>query len=365
MDAEILGSVGEGDLSVRARNTRSHSGAPTIADVARVAGCSPMTVSRVINGEKSVRASTREKVEAAVTQLNYAPNLAARSLAGGDEIRLGLIYANPSAGYLSRMLVGSLEQARTNGLQLVIEDYSSESDPIGRMRAMLLRGIDGLVLCPPLSDRDDVVSFIADEDVPAVVLANWHPPKSIWAVTIDDVEASRSMVRHLLSLGHRRIGFVTGDKTHQASGQRLKGFYAAMADGGVAVDPGLIAAGEFTFRSGLAAAEALLMRPDPPTAIFASNDDMAAAVVAVAHRLHFDIPSDLTVCGYDDTDFARSIWPELTTIHQPIADMARAAVDLLTRRIRALRGGSVVEATQDELAFTLVTRASSGPPQPQ
>ena len=130
------------------------------------------------------------------------------------------------------------------------------------------------------------------------------------------------MTRHILSLGHTRIGFIIGNPDQTASAQRLAGYKAALAEADIAIDNSLIRQGLFTYRSGLKAADQLLSLAKPPTAIFASNDDMGAATVAVAHRHHLDVPKGLTVCGFDDTEFSRSIWPELTTIRQPIADMA-------------------------------------------
>ena len=170
------------------------------------------------------------------------------------------------------------------------------------------------------------------------------------------------MTRHIISLGHTRIGFILGNPQHKASEQRELGFRTAMSAAGLEVPGNCIAQGEFTYRSGLAAAEALLDSPDRPTAIFASNDDMAAAAVAVAHRRHLDVPTDLTVCGFDDTDFAQSIWPELTTIHQPIAQMSRTAVAMLVGQIRSRRAGKIEPVQEALLDFTLVRRDSDAPP---
>jgi LacI family transcriptional regulator len=164
-----------------------------------------------------------------------------------------------------------------------------------------------------------------------------------------------------MDLGHRRIGFIAGNPNLSASAQRLEGYRAALAAVGIEEDPALIVDGLFTYRSGLDAAEQLLDLPDPPTAIFSSNDDMAAATVAMAHRRGLDVPGDLTVCGFDDTTLATAIWPELTTIHQPIADMARAAVDLLVSSLRRQKTGEGA-AAQHVLDYTLIRRQSDAPP---
>ncbi len=321
-----------------------------------------MTVSRVINGEKNVKESTREAVLAAVEKLNYSPNLAARSLAGSEQIRIGLIYSNPSAAYLSRFLLGSLEQARVNQVQLSIEkcDYD-ERDEEAALREMIATGVDGIIISPPLCDSERLLSLLVEADVLAVAVANWQIPHDISVVRIDDRAAACAMTQHLVSLGHRRIGFISASPEQKASEQRLLGFRDAMAAAGITLDEALVVQGAFSYRSGFATTEQLLDLPVRPTAIFAGNDDMAAAAVAVAHRRHLNVPDDLTVCGFDDTDFAQSLWPELTTIHQPIAAMARAAIDVLIENIRGQRAGRIVSKRDVLLDYTLVKRDSDAP----
>jgi LacI family transcriptional regulator len=340
------------------RSPRSQSGVPTVADVAAEAGFSPMTVSRVINGEKNVRDSTRNAINGAIAKLNYSPNLAARALAGADQIRIGLLYSNPSAAYLSRFLLGSLEQARLSHVQLIIEKCDvGEAEEDAAVRDLLASGVDGIILSPPLCDSQRLLDFIVATGTLLIVVANWRP-MGVSVVRIDDHEAAAAMTRHVLSLGHTNIGFIEGNPTHKASEQRLRGFRAAMGEAGLSVNEHMIVEGLFTYRSGLAAAESLLSNARRPTAIFASNDDMAAATVAVAHRMHLDVPHDLTVCGFDDTDFAQSIWPELTTIHQPIGAMSSAAVEMLVDQVRARRAGKQAPIAEKVLDFTLVVRES-------
>jgi LacI family transcriptional regulator len=346
------------DMDMNYRSPRAHQGVARIADVAHESGFSPMTVSRVINGEKNVRETTRQAVLAAVEKLNYSPNLAARSLAGAEQIRIGLLYSNPSAAYLSEFLVGSLEQARLSHVQLVVEKCEPDQHEHEVAEEMLASGIDGIILPPPLCDSALIHAVIAKANALAVAVASGRPPEGLSVVRIDDYAAAAAMTRHIIDLGHRRIGFITGNPNQTASAQRLRGYRAALKEARIAEDKALIAQGLFTYRSGLEAAEALLDLPKRPTAIFASNDDMAAATVAVAHRRHLDVPADLTVCGYDDTDFARSIWPELTTIHQPIADMSRAAVELLVGKIKARRSGKEEPSRETLLDYTMMLRDS-------
>jgi LacI family transcriptional regulator len=340
------------------RSSRAQVGVSTIADVAAEAGFSPMTVSRVINGEKNVRESTRTAIKDAIAKLNYSPNLAARTLAGADQIRIGLLYSNPSSAYLSEFLIGSLEQARLSHIQLVVEKCEPDQHEHQVAEEMLASGIDGIILPPPLCDSKLIHKVIEKAGALAIAVASGQPPPSLSAVSIGDFEAAAAMTRHIIAQGHRRIGFITGNPNTSASARRLAGYQAALSEAGLVCDPTLIAAGLFTYRSGLEAAATLLDLPARPTAVFASNDDMAAATISVAHRRQLDVPADLTVCGFDDTDFARSIWPELTTIHQPIADMSRVAVEMLVRKIRARRAGKEDVVEQSLLDFTLIKRES-------
>ncbi len=320
-----------------------------------------MTVSRVINGETNVRPTTREAVNAAISALNYAPNPAARSLAGAGPARIGLLYSNPSAGFLSEFLVGSLDQASRSDVQIIVEKCELGDHELEVAQHLVDGGIDGIILPPPLCEAPALLALLAAARIPTVSVATSLPPESMLAIRIDDRQAAATMTRHIMDLGHRRIGFITGNPNLSASAQRLEGYREALEAAGISADPALIAEGLYTYRSGLDAAEQLLDLDVPPTAIFSSNDDMAAATVAVAHRRGLDVPGDLTVCGFDDTTLSTAIWPELTTIHQPIADMARAAVELLVGTIRRQRGGEGL-TPQQVLDFTLIRRQSDAAP---
>lgn len=340
--------------------TSRQTGAPTIADVAKLAGVSTMTVSRVINAESNVRGTTREAVHAAIAQLNYAPNRAARSLAGAAQLRLGLLYSNPSEAYLSAFLLGSLDQASRADIQIVVQKCDLGDHEREVAERLVAGGVDGIILPPPLCDSPAVLEVLIAAKVATVVVATGCPPEAVGAVSIDDRAAAREMTQHLLDLGHQRIGFVVGNPNLTASGERLAGYRQALEEHGLPFDEALVAPGLFTYRSGLDAAEMLLERADPPSAIFASNDDMAAAAVAVAHRRGLDVPGDLTVVGFDNSAIATTIWPELTTIHQPIAAMSQAAVDLLVAMLRGRRAGP--EERHLVLDYTLIRRQSDAAP---
>lgn len=334
----------------------------TIVDVARHAGVSPMTVSRVLNGENNVRASTRELVKQAIQELGYSPNPAARNLASARSVRIGLIYSNPSAAYLSEFLVGSLEQCARSAVQLIIEKCDVEDSNHEAVDHMVLSGIDGVILPPPLCDSHVIIDRLAAARIPTVVVATGQPQTTASAIRIDDYKAAEMMTRHLIGIGHKRIGFVRGNPNQTTSQLRYEGFIAALKANGMSVDPELVVQGLFTYHSGLQAADTLLGLEHRPSAIFASNDDMAAAAVAVAHRLGLDVPRDLTVCGFDDTALATSLWPELTTIRQPVADMSQHAVLRLLEAINCKFEDQQFKAVDDVMDFSLILRQSDGPP---
>jgi LacI family transcriptional regulator len=344
------------------RESRRQRSAPTIIDVAKHAGVSAMTVSRTLNDEQSVRPATREKVRKAIAALNYAPSAAARALAGGEEMRICLLFSNPSTSFLSELLMGGLEQASRHNVLLAVEKLAENVSVEMIIDHLSAARINGIILPPPLCDSPAMLDALQAASIRAVTVAAGHPAAHLSAVNIDDRLAAQDMTRHLIALGHRRIGFVKGNPAHNSSDRRYAGYLAALAEAEIPLDPALVAQGLFNYRSGLDAAELLLDQAEPPTAIFACNDDMAAAAMAIAHGRGLDVPGDLTVCGFDDTPLATTIWPELTTVHQPISDMARTAVDLLVRELRHRRDAGDEAPAHVLLDYKLVRRQSDAAP---
>ena len=336
----------------------------TASDVAERAGVSPMTVSRVINGEASVRERTKKAVNEAIRELGYSPNKAARSLASANQIRIGLLYSNPSSTYLSKMLLGVLEQARQSDTQIVVVECAAGSDTDAVIHGMVEDGVDGIILAPPLCDSKQAFRTLRANSMPTVSIGSPHKSSEISSVCIDDYLASHTITQHLISLGHSRIGFIIGTAEQAASTLRLAGFRAALAEAGLEIFDELIVQGEFSYQSGFQATDQLLNLDSPPTAILASNDDMAAGVIAMAHRHHIDVPDDLTVCGFDDTFFATTIWPNITTIRQPITEMSSLAIEMLEKTIRGHRRhpGKAIKSKHRELDFLLMLRDSDAPP---
>lgn len=311
----------------------------TITDVAKRAGVSMKTVSRVLNNEPNVAEKTRERVKAIADELRYSPNLSARGLATSKSYLIALIYDNPSPNYISHIQRGAIEACREVGYHLVVEPLSltesgSHEEQVKVVRSILDRmPVDGVILTPPLSDNEAVLEVLEELSVKCVRVAPKNGGSQPF-VGMDDETASYQMTQHLLKQGHTKIAFVKGHVDHAATSLRYDGYLRAMREAELIVSDDLIAQGDFSFESGAAAARKLLnpSHPEKPTAIFASNDDMAAAVISVAGQMGLSVPETLSVCGFDDTPLARVIWPALTTVRQPIFKMGLQAAKELVRR---------------------------------
>jgi LacI family transcriptional regulator len=343
------------------KTRRRRRDAVTMHEVAKHVGVSPMTVSRVLSGDAKVRAETRARVQTAIEKLGYSPNVAARNLAKASTVHIGLIYNNPSATYMNELLVGVLEQSSQAGCQVVLERCGTRNER-AVIAKLLAEGVGGIILPPPLSDSKTALDALRAAREPFVAVATGRPAAEGLSVRINDFEAAAAMTRYVLSLGHQKIGFILGAANQIASAERYAGFVAALAERGLEPRPDWVKQGAFTYRSGLLATEQLLAAPQRPSAIFASNDDMAAAAIAVAHRLRLDVPRDLTIVGFDDTPMATTIWPALTTIRQPVAAMARKAIEMLLEEIRLRANGSSLGPQQHIVNFALIKRDSSAPP---
>ena len=221
-------------------------------------------------------------------------------------------------------------------------------------------GLDGLILPPPLCESPDLLRAAREAGLVTVLVAPGLPNDALASVRIDNQTAAFELTSSLLKLEHRQLGFIGGPPDQSVSGQRYAGFLAAIGVAGVAASEVGVEPGLFTYRSGLEAAERLLQRESRPTAIFAANDDMAAAALVAAHRAGLGVPQDLSIVGFDDTPIASSVWPALTTVRQPIAAMARAALEMVLAQLR--RPARLEGELRDRLhAHRLIVRESSGP----
>jgi LacI family transcriptional regulator, galactose operon repressor len=334
----------------------------TIQQVADLAKVSPKTVSRVINNEPRVRAETRARILRAIQELNYQPNLNARGLAGNRSFLVGLFCDKPG-DYLSEFQTGAVERCRESDLHLLVEPLDVLNPSIESQIDTLLGQLrlEGVVLLPPLSDHPVVLAKLRDAAIPIVRIAPKHDISLAPSISIDDYAAAREVTAHLLALGHQRIGFILGRAQHGATEQRYQGFLDEMRVRDVPVDYDLVQSGNFLFADSLLCAERMLRHRSPPTAIFASNDDMAAATFSVARKFGYDLPRDLSVTGFDDAPVARMIWPELTTVRQPIGAMARLAADLIVRHGPRRRGWPE-PMPRHLLPHEMIVRSSTAPP---
>lgn len=344
---------------VAIKGTRRGRDMATLRDVAQHAGVSHTTVSRVINAENSVQDSTRQRVHASIKALLYSPDPAARKLASTRDIRIGIPYGISTSAYLSELMLGTLEQCRLSGCHLRFEKCADQKGERNALKHLIDAGSDGLILPPPLCDSHDVLAMVVKAGTPAVLITSGVLTPYFSSVSINECEAAREMTHYLLSRGHRRIAFIKGHPAHSASDQRLRGFKKAMTEAGLPVTANQVAQGFFTYRSGLEAAERLFTNGFHPTAIFASNDDMASATVAMAHRRGMDVPKDVAVAGFDDTPFASMLSPGLTTVRRPISAMAREAVRLLQVQVRASKSGKPEPVEHKQLHYALVKRDSA------
>lgn len=329
-----------------------------IRDVAALAGVAVKTVSRVLNAHPYVKAATREKVESAMRELGFKPSIAARILAGTKSNQIALIYDNHSPYYMHQIQSGCWGRCHDEGVRLLAQPVDVDDPDVGeQVRGLITEThVDGIILSSPVTDCDPVLRALEAMDVPFVRISPGTNHALTSSVFMDDCQAADDMTTYLLNAGHRRIGFIKGHPNHMASDDRLFGYRRALDRVGISYEPGLVAEGMFDFDSGSEAARLFLSMDVPPTAIFAANDDMAAGVLAVAHDRGIDVPRQLSVAGFDDTTLARTVWPPLTTIRQPVFDLAYAAAELL------MAGGDSV--IHRRLPHALIERATVAPPRP-
>ena len=305
-------------------------------DVAAQAGVSVMTVSNVLTGKKLVTDATRAAVMKAVDALHYIPNIAARSLASAAPERIGVHFRNIENAYLSAMVIGAVDATSQMGAQMLVGrwDLDSGSSPIDVLRQLVRSGAQGVLIAPPFCEMLTGEELAEFEGVALIGLSTGDTLTRLPSVRIDDKRAAFDMTRRLIALGHRRIGFITGAANHLSSGTRLAGYRQALQEAGLTVSSDLVANGELTFDSGLVAMTQLLEGDVRPTAVLASNDDMAAAAMAVAHRAGLRVPDDLSIAGFDDSPLAVRVEPKLTSVRQPVSAMADQAVRLLIEAVR-------------------------------
>lgn len=336
-----------------------------IEDVAALARVSIKTVSRVVNREPNVRASTKDKVEDAIAKLEYRPNPSARNLASHRARLIVLVYEDMSAydaasgGYVLSIQDGALRACRPEGFDLLIHPYNFRDSEVGTKLQEQIGQVrpSGIVVAAPLSNMPAIVDAVKATNTPYVLLSTGNGNSGEYEVATNDREISAEMTRYLASLGHTRIAFIKGGLIAKAVCNRFFGYQDGLEQSGLPYREELVADGDLTIGSGEKCAAELLRLEHPPTAIFAANDDMAAGVVRVANRMGISIPRELSVAGCDDIALAQQIYPALTTIRQPLAAMAQAASQALIDGSR----GRPHETGPEIVPGTIRKRESTGP----
>jgi LacI family transcriptional regulator len=334
---------------------------PTINDIARIAGVSKKTVSRVINDSPSLTQETREKVRAVITELGYVPNPQARALALGRNFLIGLVHDNPNAQMILNMQQGILEGLRGTEFAMVVQPVNRNSPTLVEdMREFIIRQrLYGIVILPPISENNAVAQMCVEVGCRYVRMGSAKLDENKHIVASNDRDAVRDATRFLIEQGHKHIAIVTGPQGFRSATERLAGFEDALAEAGIKLPRSHRAEGEYTFESGLAATEKLLDLSPRPTAIFASNDEMAAAVLYAARLRGISVPDQLSIVGFDDTPIASRVWPPLTTVRWPIVAMGRSAAHKL---IAAAIDEIDPENEPSEFLSTLIRRGSVAPP---
>ena len=360
--AKSIGTQRAGNFMASGNKTTPATPA-TITDVAARAGVSIKTVSRVMNHESGVHPETREQVLKVVAELKYRPKQSARSLAGARSFLIGLLYYDPSAAFVGGVQQGATLRCREAGYHLVVESLHDDAPDLAQQVDRMVSALrpDGMILTPPLCDNPQVLKALRESHTPCVLISPARDVEGMASVRMDDAVAAEEITNLLVSLGHERIAFIKGATDQAASALRYQGYARAMKTHRLAIDKELVLQGDFRFASGVEAAHHLLSRRTRPSAVFASNDDMALGVLAAAHRLGLNVPGDLSIAGFDDSTASGLVWPPLTTVRQPMDEMARVAVEML---IAANRADVDLEADAEQsmhrvLPHQLIVRGST------
>ncbi|WP_308798112.1 LacI family DNA-binding transcriptional regulator [Agromyces silvae] len=330
---------------------------PSLAEVAGAAGVSISTVSKVVNGAPDVAADTRVRVESVLRDKQYlSPKQRARS----DVATVVVVLASSSMSspLTVELLRGTMRAAHEADLELVLLDLPDGTPAVRWLERTKRNGPTAVIAVKSRLSAEER-GILAKNGVPLVEVDTYQLPASdSYSVGATNFAGGMAATQYLLELGHTRIGFLGGDAVTQASLGRKHGHLAALASAGIPAGTDLVEEGEFTYESGLHAAQELLGRPDRVTAIFAASDAQAAGVLEAARLAGLSVPQDLSVIGFDDQLVARMTAPQLTTIRQPSEAMGAYAVEVAHK---LLLGGSPA-AFHTDLATELVTRGSTAPP---
>lgn len=340
---------------------------PTMDDVAALAGVARATVSRVLSNHANVRGTVRERVMRAVATLDYRVNPQARGLASKVSKTLVLVHctnpdAEPNSYYDAALELGALRAAAAAGFELsTLSLFTDDPRRSDKLIELFESGrCAGAILTPPMSDDVALARRLIELGYPAVCVAPGDDVRGLLAgVGLDEEVAGHEMGAYIVSLGHRRLGYVLGIEGHRSAELRYTGFARALREAGLPDEAVIALRGDFTFRAGVICTQQLLDMDPQVSAIVCANDDMAVGALFAAHRMHLSVPGELSIVGFDDAPISAHTWPPLTTIHQPVRAIAARAVEIL---VGTLRGGRAAAALFESVAHRLVIRDSSAAP---
>lgn len=359
MPKELETSVQEAETAARGwLSAQSGNRKATINDIAALAQVSKKTVSRVINASPMVKEQTREVVSAIIDTLGYKPDPQARGLAFRHSFLVGMVYDNPNPQYVVNMQEGILDGLRGTGYELVVHPCErGGASNIDEVKAFASRlNLYSAILTPSISENDAMAQALEEQGCRCIRVASVALSAPDRMIVTQDREGGRAAAEHLVSLGHRRIAHLTGLKSFRSAFERRTGFEQGLSNAGLDLDPSLVFDGDYTFEAGIRCGEHLLGLADPPTAIFAANDEMAAGILHVYVRCGHAMPEALSIVGYDDFKVAQNTFPQLTSMRTPIREIGKHAAQL------AIQGAEQTRAGPPPICPQLVVRGSSGPP---
>ena len=298
------------------------SSAITVMDVAREAGVSVSTVSRIVNGTARVADDKRLAVESAIARLDYRPNLHARSLKVGTSMTIGILTQNIESPVFNRVMLGIEEGLKDSGYApIIVSGHWNQAEEMERVRLLMARRIDGLVILNGGLSDEQIEEFSRRH--PVVATGRRLNGPNLKAVRLDNIQGGYIATKHLLGLGHRRIAHISGSGDHSDAADRYAGYVKALEEHGIMVDPEIVFQGDFHENGGALAMTRLLDSGHTFTAVFAANDQSAMGARMVLHRRGLRVPEDISLMGFDDLPASAYLTPPLTTVHQPLYEMGR------------------------------------------
>jgi LacI family transcriptional regulator len=333
------------------------AGRVTIKDVAKEAGVSVKTVSRFINNEPYVSDAIKKRLVEAIDKLGYVVSLPAKRLSSGQSYTIGLIFHNASWHYIQDVQKGVLETAKEHGYNTLMHpcDLACEKDATEILNLVLQRLVDGFIFTPPADNAQSLLDELKQREIPFVRLTPSDRESPLPYVTATDKQGAFEMTKYLIDLGHRRVAYIHGPDEQRAAHDRFLGYTSALFEAGIDVDEQMIEYGDDHYQAGYQAALNLMDLSPAPTAIFCNNDEMAAGVSSAIFNSGLKVPNDISVAGFDDIPLSSQLHPALTTVHQPIYEIAQKATTLLMKMLKS----EELEQFGFEFATEIVIRQST------